>query len=70
MTIAGLCYIANSLLSFLEPSLSSIILLLPVLLGEGGLTLWLLAVGVNATKWEAQAGFGDLQAGPARGSGG
>ena len=70
MTIAGLCYIANSLLSFLEPSLSSIILLLPVLLGEGGLTLWLLAVGVNATKWEAQAGFGDPQPEPARGSGG
>jgi hypothetical protein len=55
MAIAGSCYLVNSLLSFLAPSLSSIILLLPVLLGEGGLTLWLLAVGVNAQKWKVQA---------------
>ncbi len=55
MAIAGVCYIGNSLLSFLAPSLSSIILLLPVIPGEGGLTLWLLAVGVNTPKWRAQA---------------
>lgn len=55
MTIAGLCYVTNSLLSFIEPSLSSIILLLPVLLGEGGLTLWLLLVGVDTSKWRTQA---------------
>lgn len=57
MAIAGSRYMVNSLLSFLAPSLSSIILLLPVLLGEGGLTLWLLAVGVNAPKWRTQAAF-------------
>ena len=44
--------------------------LLPCLLGEGALTLWLLAVGVNASKWELQAGLGDLQLEPARGAGG
>lgn len=55
MAIAGLCYIVNSFLSFVAPSLSSILLLLPVLLGEGGLTLWLLIVGVDSAKWESQA---------------
>jgi hypothetical protein len=55
MAIAGLCYVVNSLLSFVAPSLSSILLLLPVLLGEGGLTLWLLVVGVDSAKWKAQA---------------
>ncbi len=55
MAIAGVCYVTNSLLSFVAPSLSSIILLLPVILGEGGLTLWLLAAGVNEPHWRAQA---------------
>lgn len=55
MAIAGLCYVVNSLLSFVAPSLSSILLLLPVLLGEGGLTLWLLVVGVDTARWKSQA---------------
>lgn len=55
MAIAGLCYVVNSFLSFVAPNLSSILLLLPVLLGEGGLTLWLLVVGVDSAKWESQA---------------
>lgn len=55
MAIAGLCYIVNSFLSFVAPSLSSILLLLPALLGEGGLTLWLLVVGVDSARWKSQA---------------
>lgn len=52
MAIAGLCYLTNSMLTFLAPSLSSILVLLPVILGEGGLTLWLLIAGVDDEKWE------------------
>lgn len=55
MGIAGFCYFANSLAYFVAPSLSSIAFLVPVLLGEGGLTLWLLFAGVNAARWEERA---------------
>lgn len=55
MAFAGLCYLVNSFLSFVAPSLSSILLLLPVLLGEAGLTLWLLVFGVDSQRWERQA---------------
>lgn len=56
MLIAGACYLGNSMLHFVVPELSSIVLLLPVLLGEGSLTLWLMFAGLNETKWRAQAG--------------
>ena len=53
MALAGLCYFANSMLSFIDPARASMLLLAPCLLGEGALTLWLLLVGVNAAKWTA-----------------
>ena len=56
MAIAGFCYVTNSIVSFIAPARSSIILLLPCLLGEGSLTLWLLVVGVNEQRWKEQAG--------------
>jgi hypothetical protein len=59
MSVAGFCYFANSLMGFVAPSLSSMAFLLPCLVGEGALTLWLLIVGVNAEKWMLQAGRDD-----------
>lgn len=59
MCLAGVCYFTNSLLYFVAPDLSSIALLLPALLGEGGLTLWLLLVGLNEKAWRKKAGIAD-----------
>ncbi|MDB5707891.1 MAG: hypothetical protein JWN66_5007 [Sphingomonas bacterium] len=55
MGIAGFCYFTNAMLGFLAPSFTSMLLLMPCLLGEGSLTLWLLFAGVDAAKWEARA---------------
>lgn len=54
MSVAGFCYFSNSMLYFLAPSLASIFLLLPCLVGELGLALWLTFVGLNPSKWEAK----------------
>ena len=51
--MAGACYLANSCAYFFAPQLLSIYLLLPCLVGEGALALWLLIVGLNETKWRA-----------------
>lgn len=59
MCVAGLCYLANSTLYFVAPGLSSILLLLPTLLGEGAFTLWLLLVGLNEPAWRREAGLED-----------
>ena len=53
--IAGLCYLANSFVYLMAPSLSSPAILAPCLLGEGALALWMLIVGVNETRWRAVA---------------
>ena len=37
-------------------------LLAPGLLGEGALTLWLLLVGVNASRWQEMADAGTASA--------
>ncbi|MDQ6470618.1 DUF4386 domain-containing protein [Flavobacterium sp. LHD-80] len=52
MTIAGLCYLANSFASILAPELSSFILLFPCIVAELGLTLWLIFKGLNITIWK------------------
>ena len=54
--LAGACYLLNSSAFFLAPSLQSPIMLLPCLLGEGAVAMWLLVVGVNDAKWRAVAG--------------
>lgn len=46
-------------LTFISPALSKTLLpynMAPGILGEGVLTVWLLAVGVNSQRWKEQAG--------------
>lgn len=56
MTIDGLAYLTNSFITFLAPGFAAHLfpyIQLPALAGEGSLTVWLLAVGVNAGRWTA-----------------
>ncbi|PYQ49306.1 MAG: hypothetical protein DMF78_18630 [Acidobacteria bacterium] len=58
MTFAGLGWLTFSLANLLSPPLGRSLsgyLVLPGALGEGSLTLWLLAMGVNAERWREQA---------------
>jgi hypothetical protein len=51
--LAGACYLANSCAYFFAPQLLSAYLLLPCLIGEGALALWLTIVGIDESKWRA-----------------
>jgi hypothetical protein len=56
MQVAGLCYVVNSLAVLLSPPLASRLLpaiLMPSLIAELSLALWLLVKGVDAEKWAA-----------------
>jgi len=56
LTIAGVCYIANSFIGFVSPAFAGRLfpwILLPGFLAEGALTLWLLIAGVNVERWFA-----------------
>jgi hypothetical protein len=58
LAIAGLCYLVNTIAGALAPEFSRTLfpwILLPALPAEGGLTLWLLIMGVNPAKWREQA---------------
>lgn len=58
MALAGACYLLNSFALILSPRLASALfpaILLPPLVGESALCLWLLLKGVNATAWHARA---------------
>lgn len=55
---AFLSYLVNSFAGFLAPSFQAMlfpVILLPVLVAEGGLTLWLIVKGVDMAKWEERA---------------
>jgi hypothetical protein len=52
MSIAGICYLFNSFALILSPDLSSILLLMPCLIAELLLSLWLVFKGVNLTIWK------------------
>lgn len=52
MAIAGLCYLTNTFALILAPQLSSIVLLLPCLVAELALSLWLIFKGVNLPVWK------------------
>lgn len=58
MALVGLCYLFNTIAGVFAPEFREMLypwILLPALPAEGGLTLWLLIMGVNAQKWRAQA---------------
>ena len=54
LTVAGVCYVTNSITGLLAPDVASGLfpwILLPGFLAEGALTLWLILVGVNEPRW-------------------
>jgi hypothetical protein len=57
MMLSGACYLIYCLLAFLDPPTAQSLfpaILLPGIIGEGALTLWLLAKGVDADRWHSQ----------------
>jgi hypothetical protein len=57
MAIAGLSYLTNSFALLLAPTFADLIfpaILIPALVGEASLCLWLLVKGVNVEKWNLQ----------------
>ncbi len=57
MMLAGVCWLLTAFSNFTAPAFWRAYgeyLSLPCLLGEGGLTLWLLAFGVNPIRWKQQ----------------
>ena len=63
MEIAGVCYVINSFALLLSPPLSSRLfpaILIPALIAELSLALWLLVKGVNAEKWDQHVHTAEL----------
>jgi len=59
MVCAGLGWLTDSLASLLSPPFAPHLapyILIPGILGEATLTLWLLVMGVNVSRWKVQAG--------------
>lgn len=66
MMITGLGYLTYTFSYFVFPSFSTHLypyILTPGVLGEGGLMLWLIFVGVNNSKWNEQAERSNLAGG-------
>ncbi len=58
MVIGGLCYLTNSLATFLSPGFAASLfpyIQVPSGVAELSLTLWLLIAGLNAQRWKEQA---------------
>lgn len=56
--LCGLCYLANSFARVLAPPLAASLspyVLMPCIVAELALALWLLLMGVDAERWRAQA---------------
>jgi hypothetical protein len=51
MQIAGVAYVANTFLLLLAPGVASIIFLIPTVVAELSLALWLVVKGVDVTKF-------------------
>ncbi|WP_310559006.1 DUF4386 domain-containing protein [Flavobacterium sp.] len=56
MQIAGLCYLINCFTLLLAPKFLSNLVLVPCLIGELSLCLWLIFKGVNITEWNKLVG--------------
>lgn len=53
MAVAGVCYVINSFMHFLAPQHSLFpYIVIPCLVGELSLCLWLMVKGVNVQRWE------------------
>ncbi|HJS16410.1 MAG TPA: DUF4386 domain-containing protein [Rheinheimera sp.] len=55
LALAGLCYLINSLALLLAPDIASLLfpwIMMPVLVGELTLSLWMIIKGVNRQKWD------------------
>jgi Domain of unknown function (DUF4386) len=53
MVLAGICYLVSSLATIVAPSLAALLfpwILLPCLVGEASVAMWLVVKGVDATK--------------------
>lgn len=58
MAIAGVCYLTNSFSLFVVPWFGALLfpyILLPCLVAELTLALWLVVMGVNVPRWEEKA---------------
>ncbi len=58
MMIAGLCYLTNSFALLLAPTVAAVIvpaILLPALVGELSLALWLVVKGIRVQEWKRRA---------------
>ncbi len=69
MQIAGACYLINSFTLLLAPTVEARLfpaILMPCLLAELSLALWLLVKGVNVGEWKRRAGMGAANASEAR----
>jgi len=54
LAVAGVCYFVNSVVNFMPLGFGEELfpwILLPCLLGESALALWLLVLGVNESRW-------------------
>ena len=59
LVVDGVSYLVYSFLDILVPGLAAHLvpwIQLPILAGEGSLTIWLLVSGVNAARWTERAG--------------